>query len=453
LDSPEIASRIAQLKLREDDLLFILGVARQSGAPDFAPAPVEDSRSSEERAATLVTPDLEKALEELRTTITEHYRVAISQARNDVAKELTGADTDSPMRKAVLKAARTYFYGFQEFDAVIFPITYGTDVGELIPVDVLRISPEDAIAIQDESKTGWPKLAGASFGAFGAFLERVWRTNDILWGRLDGAERIIRALAGQGPQADGLIRRAHDLIIAEELTPDSRQEICQMLLDALLRTGADGATPSPAARRTVEEIEQCVRAATGSTDVNPKLLAVLRGALGTDDLRKALETFEISREPNRKTTLENLARSTRIMGRMLDAMGDKLALLKQPGAVLVQAGGALWGMVEVATPGSVWGSFFRYWFALLMLFSIVMIAGGTIFSEPVQSLGFRLLVLALATRLTVSVLHTYIQGRKRWKRALEAIFVIALLALLVLGMIELQRLYEAAHLWLECHFS
>ena len=169
LDSPEIASRIAQLKLREDDLLFILGVARQSGAPDFAPAPVEDSRSSEERAATLVTPDLEKALEELRTTITEHYRVAISQARNDVAKELTGADTDSPMRKAVLKAARTYFYGFQEFDAVIFPITYGTDVGELIPVDVLRISPEDAIAIQDESKTGWPKLAGASFGAFGAF--------------------------------------------------------------------------------------------------------------------------------------------------------------------------------------------------------------------------------------------------------------------------------------------
>ena len=176
-----------------------------------------------------------------------------------------------------------------------------------------------------------------------------------------------------------------------------------------------------------------MRAATGSTDVNPKLLAVLRGALGTDDLRKALETFEISREPNRNHS--KIWRAQRASWAACWMAWDKLALLKQPGAVLVQAGGALWGMVEVATPGSVWGSFFRYWFALLMLFSIVMIAGGTI-SRAGTVAGIPSVGAGRVMRLTVSVLHTYIQGRKRWKRALEVIFVIALLALLVLGMIE-----------------
>lgn len=450
-----IIDKIKQLNLTPENLNYILGVDSQANGQDFVPAPVSDN-SYEKRAQKLLTPERENTLQELRDAIVDHYGAAMSVARDDVTQALTGAVADSPMRKAVLKVARDYFYGFWEFDAAVFPIVYGTDVGELVPVDVVRVSPEDAIAIQDESKTGWPKLAGTSFGNFGAFLERVWRTNDILWGRLDGAERIIRALAAGRGDVDGLIKRAHDQIIAEELTPDGRREICTMLLDALL---ADGAVAGKQARQTMKQIEEYVRAACGSTDINPKLLAVLRGALNTDDLRQALATFEIGREPNRKTTLVNVARSTRIIGRMLDDIGDKYSLLKKPGTLLVQAGSALWGLVEVATPRSIWQLAFRYWFGLLLLFSVVMIAGGTLFSQPAQSLGFRLLVLALATRLAVSALRTYIQGSKWGARALEALLVLVVLALLGLGgigLIELPHAYhqaiEAARKWVSNTF-
>jgi hypothetical protein len=364
----------------------------------------------------------------------------MTSSRNKITAALVQSDADSPMRKAVLRAAQVYFYGFQEFDAAIFPILYGTDAGDLVPVDVVRVSPEDAIAIQDESKTRRPKLAGASFGAFGAFLERVWRTNDILWGRLDGAERIIRALAGQTPEADDLIRRAHDEIIASELTPANRDTICRMLLEGLLRAGGGGSSAA-FQKKMIEEIQECVRAEPGSTDINSKLLAVLRQTLTTDQLRKSLQNFEISREPNRKRTLESAARSARIIGRMLGDMGSTRSVAKKPGAVLLQAGTALWGMVEVATPGTISGALFSYWFGLLLLFAAVMIVGGTLFSQAMQSLGFRLFVLALTARIGVSVLRTYIEGDERWKRLLEGLVVAGVLILVGLGLYELHHLY------------
>jgi hypothetical protein len=38
------------------------------------------------------------------------------------------------------------------------------------------------------------KLAGRTLGHFGGFLDRGWRRNDLMWGRLDGAEALIRAV-------------------------------------------------------------------------------------------------------------------------------------------------------------------------------------------------------------------------------------------------------------------
>jgi hypothetical protein len=157
----------------------------------------------------------------------------------------------------------------------------------------------------------------------------------------------------------------------------------------------------------------------------------------------ALKNFDISREPNRKRTIESVARSARIIGRILGDIGRTRPVAKKPGAVLVQAGSVLWGMVEVATPGAISGAFFTYWFGLLMLFAAVMIVGGTLFSQPMQSLGFRLLVLAIAARLSVSVLRTWIQGDKTSKRVLEGLFVFGLLVVLTLGLFELHHLYDA----------
>ncbi len=439
-NTEEIVSKIRALDIGEEDLNFILGVGRKAGDPaNWAPLVVVDQRDAANRASELLNDQRKSAMNELRDAIKSVYFDAMRQARKDVENAIRGEIDDPPVRQTVYRLARLYFYGFQEFDAAIFPITYGTDTGELDQVDVVRMSPEDATAIVDESKTGRHKLAGTAFGAFSAFLEEVWRMNDILWGRLDGAERIIRTLAPM-KDAKELIDLAHDVILEEELKPANRAQICQMLVDALLRANSGGASSKDQRAKMIRDIEACVQTVNGSTDIDPKLVAVLQLSLTPDQLRCCLANFEMSQEPNRKETLESIARSARILGMMLKDMSRTRTALNKPGGFLIQASNVLWGLVEVSIPGSIWGSFYSYWFGLLMLFSIVMILGGTLFSEPVQALGFRLLTLCLAVQLSVSTLHKFISGKKSWWRLLEGLFIVVLLIMLVLGFVELQRL-------------
>jgi hypothetical protein len=101
---------------------------------------------------------------------------------------------------------------------VTFPIYYETQVGETEPVEVFRISPLEAGSLIDESSPSERrrKLAGTALFHFGAFLKRSWRANDMLWGRLDGAERIIAAVLPAGSsEARRLAREAHLAVLRE----------------------------------------------------------------------------------------------------------------------------------------------------------------------------------------------------------------------------------------------
>lgn len=96
--------------------------------------------------------------------------------------------------------------------------------GENDPIEVHRVSPIDATAISGERSQG--KLAGSAIHHFGGFFLEDWRRNDILWGRLDGAERIIEAIVPI-PDDEGaasakecrtvLVGRAHKAILRELL--------------------------------------------------------------------------------------------------------------------------------------------------------------------------------------------------------------------------------------------
>jgi patatin-related protein len=92
--------------------------------------------------------------------------------------------------------SRRYFDQFEYYDQIIFPIFYEASVGEAEVCEVFRISPQDATSILDENAPSEKrrKLAGTALFHFGAFLNREWRRNDLMWGRLDAAERIIRAI-------------------------------------------------------------------------------------------------------------------------------------------------------------------------------------------------------------------------------------------------------------------
>jgi predicted acylesterase/phospholipase RssA len=78
-------------------------------------------------------------------------------------------------------------------DMFILPIEVLAEVAERDPIDFIRISPSAATYIEKRPED---KLAGDTLGHFGGFLSQHWRANDVLWGRLDSAEVIVRVLLG-----------------------------------------------------------------------------------------------------------------------------------------------------------------------------------------------------------------------------------------------------------------
>ncbi len=96
----------------------------------------------------------------------------------------------SAAERAVRGYLRHFYENFDSYDQIIFPITFETPVGEGDMVEVARISPADAVNL-----TEGKKLAGDTFFSFSAFFDKNWRRNDIMWGRLDAAERLIEMIA------------------------------------------------------------------------------------------------------------------------------------------------------------------------------------------------------------------------------------------------------------------
>ena len=138
-----------------------------------------------------------------------------------------------------------YYQNYDEYDRIIFPIIYGTEIGEAAKVDIVRISPEDATALINERETGCYKLAGTALGHFGAFLDPLWRRNDIMWGRLDGAERIITALLPNDRElARHLVGEAHAAIVHEAIARIGANEAKDLICEAGMRTRSGNAEPN-----------------------------------------------------------------------------------------------------------------------------------------------------------------------------------------------------------------
>lgn len=107
---------------------------------------------------------------------------------------------DTDYYSYIKKKLGYYFYEFEKFDTILYPLDYFAGVPEKQLIETFRISPEDAklgFSSHKKFKDGNrldKKLAGDSLRAFGGFLKKSWRANDILWGRLDGLNRIVDAL-------------------------------------------------------------------------------------------------------------------------------------------------------------------------------------------------------------------------------------------------------------------
>jgi patatin-related protein len=173
---------------------------------------------------------------------------------SDLAERLL-KDTDVPpptnYRNAsgtpeTLWTLRHYYFGYEDYDAATFQILFGTGVGEPFPIEVVRLSPIDTKCLP-RPQNGKAKLAGLCLGHFGAFLDQTWRENDILWGRLDAVERIVKGL-GEELSLDvqnKLIGQGQRDILEEWCTTVKRSGEGGRLYQALVQQISLGPDPGP----------------------------------------------------------------------------------------------------------------------------------------------------------------------------------------------------------------
>lgn len=81
------------------------------------------------------------------------------------------------------------YLGFAFWDVMTFSLTNWRDLEEFDEIRIDRISPEDSRLFRSQTYAG--PLMGTGLSHFSAFLSRAYRENDYLWGRLNGAERLI----------------------------------------------------------------------------------------------------------------------------------------------------------------------------------------------------------------------------------------------------------------------
>jgi len=137
------------------------------------------------------------------------------------------------------------YLAFPIWDALIFPIIALARLPQLTPVGVTRFSPLDASRLTPVDETGAElphKLRGTALAHFGGFFDKEWRENDYLWGRLDGAELVLRLLSRTAGGADlaAQLDDALTAILTAESQPLGLMRPIMARLAAQVRAGSSG---------------------------------------------------------------------------------------------------------------------------------------------------------------------------------------------------------------------
>lgn len=189
-----------------------------AGAFERLPLPADESRELLRRAAEAL--DLEGLDREVDAAFFEfHERLG-----------------DGPLRMTLLGD----YVGFPVYDVLLLaPGSLEGGPDPLTPIRVARISPADT----RELDAVFRGLRCREFMGFVGFFNRGYREHDYLWGRLNGAERVVDLLVGAiGDVIDdpaALKRRLFRAIIERER---SRLERCGDELDRLQEAFAERST-------------------------------------------------------------------------------------------------------------------------------------------------------------------------------------------------------------------
>jgi patatin-related protein len=115
------------------------------------------------------------------------------------------------------------FARFLWTDANLFPIEQSSDIVAKDVLKTVRISPLDAQRGYGIGKSVADKLCGDMLGHFAGFLKRSWRSNDIMWGRLDALSQMLECLLPAAKLIDAPAQALRDLDL-ERTFPTAAQE-------------------------------------------------------------------------------------------------------------------------------------------------------------------------------------------------------------------------------------
>lgn len=276
---------------------------------------------------------------------------------------------------------------FHWHDNVTFPFLEGTSAQENADVQVFRISPADSEINDDPAK-----LAGIKVRAFGGFLNRDWREHDILWGRLDGAERIVAALMPEPSQSE------------------ERANYTKKLQEAILKDEFETLNSGDARRLALAK----ARLRESQFDDDETVEQLMAGALG----ERKTSPFDVPRfkkyaaiqpaGPNAIAISNWSSRSARILARMIDGLpssgflgfaGPRIAHPLRTGGVLSAH------LANFALPGSFQRMVANHILMLSMLAGLFVFVIAAI-SGSAQSAAIGGIIMVVATALWV-LLYTF----------------------------------------------
>jgi len=374
------------------------------------------------RASALLTSDNE-LLENL-----EHLGDILRYSLKGVLDDVHGAMTLSFTQSEAGDIARRLYLYFDLFDTVQFPMMFGTDVVASETVEIVRIAPEDAARLMPDLEERRTKLKGLAVAHFGAFLDRDWRVSDLLWGRLDAAERLITTLLPWEDSKqirDELIDQAHQAIFADF---DIYRKLKEMATRQVVAQGPENKLSRDIIEKLVEVV---VPAATPS---------------GVEQHQELMQVWQdvVPREMNRRSQLQSLARGTAILGKILETIAAQRNLPSNAPRWLTSVARAFWGVVEISVPRSALWHLGTYWQSLLLLISLLLIVAGIFSSQPgVAGVGWSLFAIVAVLFVLRTALGYYLRGRDP-RRALA--IIVALVVLLFFG-IGIWQSYE----WVVVH--
>lgn len=338
-------------------------------------------------------------------------------------------------------AMRRYYNNYEDYDLLTYPILYESGVGEADTIDIIRISPEDAKQLIDERKTGCHKLAGSALGHFGAFLARQWRQNDILWGRLDGAERLISALLPDHPLRTQLIGEAHAQIVCETIGPMGEEERHALLAEALMRTKTRKAEAN--------QLDDYIGRLSTNCSTDPKLQQRVNKLINPNELRQFYEdNFRLRSKLEPESTLRSAARATTVIGKILESMSTKRGASSKYSMWIVRLGRIFWALVEVAVPRSFPDLLFRHWLKLIYFLEVLLIAGSTLLlAKEAQQFAITAFAITAAIHLAVTILRDVLQSENRWLKIGRAILIFLFIVVIVSGGLAIAAVFGWDFAW------